>query len=97
MKFNKNVVDHLKGERFSNGLQVPIANNSEQLYSRRDYIIKKIKNKRVIHLGCCDHLPLIDDKIGKNTWMHKHVMENSKYCLGVDINKEAVNYIKTRT
>lgn len=53
-----------------------------------------MKNKSIIHLGCADHLDLIMKKISNNTWLHKILTENAAECIGIDINKEAIDYIK---
>lgn len=57
-------------------------------------ILKLTKNKKVIHLGCCDHIPLIKTRIENKKWLHGLLTENCKKVLGIDINAEAVQYVK---
>ena len=54
------VLPYLKGKKFSNGLEFnPQKIRLKYVVSNR--VTKPIsKRKRVIHLGCADHLPLID-------------------------------------
>jgi len=95
MKFSDEIIEFLNDFKFSNGLSVPISKINDELISRKELILRIIKNKRVIHLGCCDHIPLIKDKIKVNSWIHKQITEKSKYCLGIDINKDAINYVRS--
>jgi len=46
--------------------------------------------KRILHIGCCDHAPLIQEKISTGTWLHGILTELSDYCIGIDIDSEAV-------
>jgi hypothetical protein len=49
-----------------------------------------IQNRKIIHLGCCDHLNIIKEKIKSNRWLHSRVTNKAKECIGVDIDKESV-------
>lgn len=95
MKIYDEINPFLKGEKFTNALKVPISEPEKKISLRMDYIENIIKGKNVIHLGCADHIPLIINKIKKNTWFHKRLTEVSKECLGIDIDLDAVEYIKT--
>ena len=59
-----------------------------------DFIEAIIKDKRVIHVGCTDHIPLIGNKIKENIWFHKRLNESAMTCLGIDINSDAIDYCK---
>jgi hypothetical protein len=50
-------------------------------------------SKKNIHVGCADHLPLIETKIKNKKWLHGLLLETTAQCIGVDNNKEAVNFI----
>jgi hypothetical protein len=52
------------------------------------------KGKNIIHVGFADHLPLIPRKIENNTWLHKRIMNVASSCIGIDIDKETVDYVK---
>jgi len=92
MKYSEEINKYLKGEKFSNGLEISFAGLLEDK-SRNQRLIEICSNKRVIHFGCADHIELIDQKIADNRWLHKLLVENSSDCIGIDINKEAVDYI----
>ena len=61
--------------------------------TRLEALVEAVKGKSVLHLGCCDHINLIDKKITDGTWLHSLLSKNAKECYGVDINKEAVEYL----
>lgn len=93
MKFLE-IEKYLSGEKFSAGLEVIIDEKFKET-TRIEKILEIIEGKRVVHVGCCDHIPLIKDKINKNIWLHKLLTEKSSECLGVDINKAGIKYLKS--
>lgn len=50
---------------------------------------------RVIHLGCCDHAPLILNKMESGTWFHDVVLALSGKSIGVDIDEAALDLCQT--
>lgn len=52
--------------------------------------------KSVIHVGCADHLPLIDQKRAQGNWLHDALLGFTSRCLGLDINREAVDYLTSK-
>lgn len=60
-------------------------------------ILKEItKNKKVVHVGCLDHIPLIEQRVKNNEWLHKNLTDNAKKCIGIDTNEEGVQYVKSK-
>lgn len=96
MIFNKDVKDYLSGNKFSNGLKVNFLPKKENNITRLDYLKKIAIDKCILHLGCADHLPLIEDKIKKDQWLHKLLFEKAKFCVGIDSNKTAVDFISDK-
>lgn len=94
MKLSKKDYEYLSGEEFSNGYKMKLENN--ELYSRLDRIIMLAEGKSVLHVGCCDHLPLIESKIEQHCWLHGLLEDACTSVVGVDINKEAVEFIKEK-
>jgi hypothetical protein len=94
MEFDREVFDYLAGEKFSNGLTVKISPDGEPISDRFQIIESLCANKNIIHLGCVDHLPLINKKIEQNLWLHSRLCKCSKRCLGIDINKEGINFLR---
>lgn len=60
---------------------------------RPDILLDLFENKKVIHLGCTDHLEIIQKKIDKGNYLHSLISYVSKKCVGIDINNEALDYI----
>jgi 2-polyprenyl-3-methyl-5-hydroxy-6-metoxy-1,4-benzoquinol methylase len=58
-------------------------------------IIKLVKNKEVLDLGCADHSIKQMERRGEK-WIHKIIKDNAKYVLGVDANKTSVLELKKR-
>ena len=83
--------ENLLGNQFSNAYAMSIENNL--LYSRIERILMMTKEKTILHVGCCDHIPLIKGKIENGTWLQGLLDKNCKQVVGVDINQEAVNYV----
>ncbi len=95
MKLDATTLDYLKGRKFSNSLNVTIDYN-QPIPDRIRFLAELSKGKRILHLGCLDHLPLIDAKVAKRQWLHKELTEAASQCLGIDINREAMDYVKEK-
>ena len=52
------------------------------------------KDKRVIHLGCADHIELIDEKMRAGTHLQSLLQDNCLACIGIDLNGDAIEYLK---
>jgi len=94
MEFDKSVQNYLSGLDFSSGLVLDIAKKENSIFDRISILESLSKDKKIIHLGCCDHIPLIQKKIKNNTWLHGRLCKSSKRCIGIDINEDGVNFIK---
>lgn len=94
MKISDSTRPFLTGEKFSEALRIRFDERNVRLLSRTEILLEKVKGKNIIHLGCADHLPLIRSKIAQNVWLHKLLSENARECLGLDIDVEAINFIR---
>lgn len=95
MKIDKDIQPYLNGERFSNSLKYHIKEKFSEK-KRIEILSTMAKGKKIIHMGCLDHIPLIEMKIMKNIWLHGILSEASDSCLGIDINKEGVDYVRDK-
>lgn len=91
MKFTKQDYDYLSGKSFSNGYHLKLEENP--ICARTSKIVELVKGSSCIHIGCCDHIPLIEKKIQERTWLHGLLERNCTDVLGIDINQEAVDYV----
>ncbi len=94
MKFQSDIIPFLKGQQFSNGITIPTTFGNELIQSRLDFLVKQCTGKRIVHLGCADHIEIIDEKLKKNNWLHKLLVEKSAKCIGIDNNEEALAHIR---
>lgn len=93
MTFDDETWKYLRGEKFSNRIDVPLPFR-EPIPNRVAFLTGMAKGKRVVHLGCLDHKPLIADKIARRQWLHKELTDVSAACIGVDIDEEALHYVE---
>ena len=86
---------YISGTKFDKGYRYKITGDTNCGRDKFKYLSILLRNKSVIHLGCTDHIDCIDQKIQENIWLHKIITDVSSNCIGIDINKEAIDYIKT--
>jgi len=96
MEITDGVLEYLEGKNFSTGARFKITYPEKKLQDRISLILDIVKGKRIIDLGCTDHLEIIDSKLLSNTWLHKRVCEVASLCIGIDVNREAVEYVRSR-
>ncbi len=96
MKLNEDVQDYLNGSKFSKGIKFVFAGKESSVPDRITLIRQITKNKSVIHVGCADHIELIEKKRKKNTWLHEILMNNASRCAGIDLNPESISYMKDK-
>lgn len=96
MKIDKKALEYLSGVSFHNGLVFQISDYETPFFQKVESRISKItdycKNKKVLHIGCTDHIELITDKMGSGTWLHDILSKESSKCIGIDIDKEAIKH-----
>ncbi|BAF71057.1 hypothetical protein [Sulfurovum sp. NBC37-1] len=95
MQYDDKVLEYLLGMRFSNAVKMKLT-NEKKLFNRDEYLLHVSENKIVVHLGFVDHLPIIDRKIEQKSWLHQRLIDRSKLCFGIDINKKGIEYIQNR-
>lgn len=93
MKSTEKDYIYLTGKKSSNGYFMKLENN--RLYSRTEKLLEILGGGYVIHIGCCDHLPLIQEKIKSHAWLHGLLDECCAYVCGIDINPKAVEHVNS--
>ncbi|MCX6250424.1 MAG: hypothetical protein NTX61_06700 [Bacteroidetes bacterium] len=92
---NPEFKDFITGKLFDNNCQILF--DISLKVRNRDLILKELTNqKKIIHIGCVDHLEIIEQKIKSGTWLHNILLESSERCLGIDINPEGISYLQQR-
>lgn len=93
MKFNNEITEYLTDKKFSPALDVSFGKEKYPETARTELLVQITRHKNVIHLGCADHLPLIEQKRKNDNWLHGLLTQNCNQCIGIDINDEAIKYI----
>jgi hypothetical protein len=88
MQIDKDNERFLLGKSISNAMYFTI--KREPLYSRNEVLIRMVKNKNVLHLGCADHISLIQTKRRRGTYLHDLLTQSAKKVIGADINSNAI-------
>ena len=87
--FSKETKQYLVGEIFSNYKKIDLVKKT-YIPQRNELLISLVKNKKVLHFGCCDHVELIDKKINEGTHLHSNISKVAGLCYGVDIDTMAL-------
>lgn len=99
MKIDNKFLPKLKGEEFSSSEIIKFTFDSEddKMYSKISLLTQLCKNKKIIHVGCVDHnIDLIEQKIKKDKWLHKFLVQHASYTIGVDIEEKGLLHIKEK-
>lgn len=80
----------LEGRTFSAAGLVRIARAESTIPARVDYLCHRVTGRTVLHVGCCDHLPLVAQKMSSGQWLHGRLSAIASRCLGIDIDGQAV-------
>ena len=91
MKFSEEHYKYFEGTEFSTGYSLKLEDNL--LKGRIETLLDIVRGKTVLHVGCCDHVPVIKEKIKAHTWLHGLLEQNCKKVVGIDIDKDAVDYV----
>lgn len=95
MKLSTDVMPFLHGDTFHNGLKVKVS-EKKRLFDRLSFLCDYAKDKKIIHVGCVDHLPLIEKKKANGTYLHQRLQEIASRQFGIDNNSDGIQYMKER-
>jgi hypothetical protein len=87
-------LDYLSGRRFSNGRRFAIDGRGHAL-RRQDHLVELARGRRVLHVGCCDHLELIRDKIAAGAYLHGRLCQVATRCTGIDTNAAGIAELRS--
>lgn len=82
----------LSGEQFSSIYQFKINGQSANT-GRIQLITQLVTGKKVIHFGCVDHLPLIEQRRKAGIWLHENLSKVCSDLVGIDINQAGIDYM----
>lgn len=93
MDFTPETLDYLSGRRFSNGAAFALGNRGRAA-RRADRLLAMAAGQRVLHVGCCDHLPLVPGKLAAGNYLHANLVRAAAVCVGADTNVEGVAQLR---
>ncbi len=93
MDLSPDTLDHLHGRCFSNGRLFDLGNRG-RAPRRADRLVELARGKSVLHIGCCDHLPLIRDKMRLGIYLHQNLCQTASRCVGIDTHVEGVAMLR---
>lgn len=96
MKISNEINAFLNGQEFNNGLNIRIAAPQLSISTRWEALRPMVEGKTVLHVGFADHLDLIEEKYRNRIWLHGQLIEVAARCVGIDINAEAVDFVRNR-
>ena len=94
--FTEEDITYINGEKFSTSRIFHLNKERKKNISRLEYIKEIVKNKQIIHLGFADHLSAIERKLDNKTWLHDILLHSAKLCVGIDNNKESIQFIQKK-
>jgi hypothetical protein len=81
--------DYLTGAEFSSGGM--FAAGTGDVVARNALITELSRNKRVLHVGCADHAPLIEAKRASGGYLHDLITRHAESVTGLDVNEHALD------
>lgn len=88
--------DYFLGRRFSADLRIEIKPDGPVL-PRTERLTGLVQGRSVLHVGCCDHVPILDRRLADGLWLHARLTEAASRCLGIDIDAKAVEHVRLAT
>lgn len=82
---NDHLEKFLSGDRFSN-LEKFRYEKKAYIHYRLDLLDHLLKDRTVLHFGCCDHENLIEEKISDNSHLQARLSRITRRCTGIDNN-----------
>jgi methyltransferase family protein len=93
MKLEPATLDYLHGRRFSNDASFALGNRG-RAPRRVDRLVQMARGQRVLHVGCCDHLPHVRERMARGTHLHQLLCGVAGHCVGVDTNLEGLSLLR---
>lgn len=90
--FDNNDLSYLKGEQFSSIYLFKLKGHSQPV-NRMTWLKHTLAGKKVIHFGCVDHLPLIEERRKAHAWLHEEITKVCTRVVGVDIVQDGIDYM----
>jgi len=91
---NNTLEPYLTGKLFSNYVKFRFDSRT-YIPNRVDLLESLLKDRLVLHFGCCDHEGLIEEKIRDKSHLQVKLSYIAAKCIGVDIDRDALARLKS--
>jgi 2-polyprenyl-3-methyl-5-hydroxy-6-metoxy-1,4-benzoquinol methylase len=85
---------YLSGAEFSNGRHFSIP--ASPPIERDALLVEMARGKRVLHVGCADHLEIIDRKIADGRYLHAQLERSAASLIGCDTNERSMAHMRAK-
>lgn len=92
MKLTEDVLGYLRGTEFTNSGTFSIERSP--ILDRASLLMSASRGKRVLHVGCADHVELINSKRAGGTYLHDQLASVASEVVGVDTNARALEQMR---
>lgn len=86
---------YIQGTQFSELLPFRVQ-QIEAVVDRMEFVESVVKGTRVLHIGCLDHVPLIEGKTKSGRWFHDRLTSAASSFLGIDINQDGIKILQDK-
>jgi 2-polyprenyl-3-methyl-5-hydroxy-6-metoxy-1,4-benzoquinol methylase len=87
---------YLQGADFDENITFSYAFQTP-LHNRMELLLQLAAGKRILHIGCCDHVPGLPEKMANGSWLQGRLTEVAAHCVGIDNDLEAVRLARSLT
>lgn len=95
MKLDSTVLSYIDGKSFSDVFALSIEQLG-RIRERMEFVEEIVNGKSVLHIGCLDHVQLIESRIQSGIWFHQRLTNIASECLGIDINQEDIDLVREK-
>ena len=95
----KERTDYISGDAFSNSLVIPFGKTGgvhQGADTKNEWLSGMVRGHTALHVGCVDHLPVLQEKMAKGTWLHAQLVSSSGKCVGLDLSEEGIEVLRSR-
>ena len=65
-----------------------------RIRERMEALVAHAAHKRVLHIGCVDHIPLLAARIQQGNWLHGRLAAVASECVGFDTNADGIEHLR---
>lgn len=95
MELTAETLPYVEGKEFNDVLPLKVE-QAEGPQDRMGFVEDLVRGKTALHIGCLDHVPLIQQRLQNNRWLHGRISQSASTCLGIDINQAGIEFARSQ-